>query len=112
MVKISFKGTEGKLTKPSGGYVLVFAISAEGSWLFVIAGNSFYVIHLSFHTWTQKGVGGQLGPDPPGKSQKWLFVSLEILVRSNWNPSGPIASRGRSVQPSVKYVDDFKKGPP
>ena len=38
------------------------------------------------------------------------FFSLEILVRTSLekqlDPLGPIASRGRSERPSVKYVDD------
>ena len=36
---------------------------------------------------------GTGGPDPPGKSQAVMFL-------------GPIASRGRSIRPSVKHVDD------
>ena len=44
------------------------------------------------------------------ENHKLLFVSLEILARTSLkellDPSGPIASRGRSERPYVKYVDD------
>ena len=59
------------------------------------------------------------------ENHKWIIVSLEILVqtplevhleplstdppRDAIGPQGPIASRGRSARPSVKYVDDLKK---
>ena len=47
------------------------------------------------------------GPLFPGKIKVAIF-SLEILIRTphekQLDPSGPIASRGRYVQPSVKYV--------
>ena len=42
---------------------------------------------------------------------KCLYVSLENLGRTTLEkqlePSGPIASRGWSLRPSVKYVDDL-----
>ena len=51
---------------------------------------------------------GTGGPDPDGKSQG---VSLEILVWTTLvkliDLSGPIASRGRSGRPSMKYVDVY-----
>ena len=50
----------------------------------------------------------------PLENHKWPYrVSLEILTRTplekQLDPSGPIASRGRSVYRSVKYVDEQKK---
>ena len=49
---------------------------------------------------------------PSGKSQ----VAIGFLRNSGMDPpqeaigpEGPIASRGRSIRPSVKYVDDSKK---
>ena len=42
-------------------------------------------------------------PLPPLENQKWLYVSLKILVRTS-------PRELRSVRPSVKYVDDFKRG--
>ena len=54
----------------------------------------------------------------PLENHNWLQVSLEILVRTPLEKQldhlGPIASRGRSVRPSVKYVDHKKRlsGPP
>ena len=51
-------------------------------------------------------------PREDGGGGGGLWVSLEILVwtliEKQLDPSGPMASRGRSVQPSVKYVDDQK----
>ena len=45
---------------------------------------------------------------PPLEDHKLLYVSLEILVRTPLEKQlGPIASGGRSVWPSVKYV--FRK---
>ena len=41
----------------------------------------------------------------------WLKVSLEILVRNSLekqlDPWSPIASQGRLVRPSAKYVDNY-----
>ena len=55
---------------------------------------------------------GNRGSGPYLENHKLLFVSLEILARTSpkeqLDPSGPIASRGRSVRPYVNYVDDFK----
>ena len=55
--------------------------------------------------------GGAGGPDPPplGKSQVaicFLRKSGTDPLKKQLDPMGPIASRGRSVRPSVKYVDD------
>ena len=49
------------------------------------------------------------GPDPPppGKSQ----VAIVFLRNTGTDPLGRIASRGRSVCPSVLCVDDLKKEP-
>ena len=60
-----------------------------------------------------------LWTDP--EHHKLLYVSPEILVcpyssilkqldtlEKQLNPSGPIDSHGRSVLPSLKYVDDLK----
>ena len=62
----------------------------------------------------QGGVGGggvTRGPDLPGK----LHVAVGVLINSSTDPLeeqldslSSIASRGRSVPPSVKYADDFK----
>ena len=56
----------------------------------------------------QRGMGGgqAKGPD-----YKMLNVFLEILFRTDSpreaiGPEGPIASRGRSIWPSVKYVQE------
>ena len=49
---------------------------------------------------------------PPGKSQLiigFLRNSGTAPLDNQLDPLGPIDSGGRSVQPSVKYVDDFKK---
>ena len=40
------------------------------------------------------------------ENHKWLYVSLEILVRPPRKMIGPLASRERSVRHSLKYVDD------
>ena len=52
----------------------------------------------------QNITGGQGVQTPPRKSQ----VAIDFLKNSGTDPSrrGPIASRGRSVRPSVKYADD------
>ena len=63
-------------------------------------------------------MGGR-GSAPPLENHKWLFVSLEILVRTPPPPppekqldlSGPIASRGRSIRLSMKNVDDQNRTP-
>ena len=59
--------------------------------------------------------GWVFGPLSPGKIKVAIF-SLEILIRTplekQLDPSGPIVSRGRYVQPSVKYVDDKFSGSP
>ena len=67
------------------------------------------------------GGGGAGVRSPPGKSQVAIF-SLKKLVRNPHEKQldpimGPIASRGSSVRPSVKYVNEKKKkkkksGPP
>ena len=58
----------------------------------------------------QTGGGREFGPPTPGETHKVLYVSLEILVphslEKQLDPWGPIASRGRSVLPSVKYTVD------
>ena len=70
------------------------------------------------------GAGGSPPPPPPTHTHthgihKFLYASLEILVqnplekqldphREAIGPEGPVAPRGRSVQPSVKYVEDNK----
>ena len=51
-----------------------------------------------------------MGPGPiPKKGCESPDVSLGILVRTPFehqlDPSGPIASQGRSIWPSVKYLD-------
>ena len=51
------------------------------------------------------GGGGMWSGPPPLEDHKLLYVSLEILVRTPLEKRlGPIASGGRSVWPSVKYV--------
>ena len=59
---------------------------------------------------TMGGSRGGRGSGPSLENHKLLFVSLEILARTSLkeqlDPLGPIASRGRSVRPYVKYVDD------
>ena len=59
-----------------------------------------------------KGRGSGPSPQPyphPLEIHNLLFVSLEILVRTPLEKRGPIASRERSVRPSMKYVDDYKQ---
>ena len=60
------------------------------------------VLFLLVRGWIERGFGLE--------DHKWLKVSLEILVQTplekQLDPMGPIASRGRFVRPSVKYVDD------
>ena len=66
--------------------------------------------YLRIKTWRiQRGGDGWQGPDPHGKSQ----VASGIFRNTGTDPPreaigtlGPIASRGRSVRPSVKYVAD------
>ena len=69
------------------------------------------------------GTGGPALPPNPGKSQGAKGFLRKSVSTSNWtpwvkgvctmqtplDPRGPIASQGRFVWPSVKYVDDFKK---
>ena len=62
----------------------------------------------------REGVGQWVRTPPPWKTTNgYRPVSLEKLVRTPLDkqlvPSSPIAYRGRSVQPSVKYVADKKK---
>ena len=49
-------------------------------------------------------------PPPTLENQPLALGFSEILVQTTLekqlDPMGPIASRGRSVRPSVKYVDD------
>ena len=56
------------------------------------------------------GGGGGGGLRTPLENHTLLYVSLQILVRTpiekQLDPSGPIASRVRSIRPSVKYVDN------
>ena len=54
------------------------------------------------------GAGGSR-PPPPGKSE----VAKDFLINTGTDPfekqldpMGPIAARGRSVRPSVEYIDD------
>ena len=52
------------------------------------------------------------GPDPPGKSQMaegFLRNFGMDPLENQSDPLGPIASRGRSIWPSVKYFDDLTK---
>ena len=57
--------------------------------------------------------GWGIGPNPLFGNHKLVYVSLEILVwtplEKRFDPLCPIASRGRSIRFSVKYVDDKKK---
>ena len=49
------------------------------------------------------------GSGTPGKSQVaigFLRNSGTDPLKKQLDPSGPIASRGRSIQPHVKYVND------
>ena len=71
----------------------------------------FKKVNLEHLVWIQRRTWGS---GPSGKSQvaimrfpkkNWYGSPL----RSNWTPLVPIASRGRTVWPSVKYVDDFNK---
>ena len=58
-----------------------------------------------------RGRGGTEGPDPPVKSQVaigFLRNSGTDPLREANGPMGPIASRERSVRPSVKYVEMTK----
>ena len=55
-------------------------------------------------------------PDaPPSPDHKLLYISLGIIstgtdpLEKQLDPLGPFAPRGRSVRPSVKYVDYQKK---
>ena len=66
-----------------------------------------YVIN---HVDGSRGVGGDvyMGSGPPWKiTSGYTMVSVEILV---WTPLprqlGPIASRGRFIRPSLKYVNE------
>ena len=56
--------------------------------------------------------GGYKGSESPIENHKLLYVSLKILVQTllqkQLDPLGPIASWERSLQPSVKYVEDCK----
>ena len=54
------------------------------------------------------------GPQSPGKPQVAICVCFlrntgTDPLEKQYDPSGPIASRGRSIPPSVKYVDFFKR---
>ena len=53
---------------------------------------------------------GRQGVGTTQENHRLLYDSLEILVQTSneklLDPSGPIASRGRFVWPSVKYVDN------
>ena len=61
-----------------------------------------------------EGGEGVQTPPPPGKSQVaicFLRNTCTELPRKSIKPKGskgPIASRGRPIRPSVKYVDDKK----
>ena len=54
--------------------------------------------------------GGTCGLDLPFGKSPVAIGFLEVLVQTplekQLDPSGPIASRGRSARPSAKYVDD------
>ena len=61
------------------------------------------------YTWSDPGGGGgggQVVRNPPGKSQ------VDFLKNTGTDPLekllGPIASQGRFVRPSVKYVEEKK----
>ena len=62
-----------------------------------------------------RGWGWDRGSGTPGKSQvaisflRHLDIQLQTPIEKQLDPSGPIASRGRSVRPSVKYVDNLKQ---
>ena len=61
-----------------------------------------YAVSIT-HERIQKGGGQRVKPPPPPPgNHKLLFVSLEILVRT---PPQSNPSRGRSIRPSLKYVD-------
>ena len=53
---------------------------------------------------------GARGPDPQRKSQVAVGflrnTGTDPRLEKQLDPLGPIAFRGRSVRPSVKYVDD------
>ena len=57
--------------------------------------------------------GGQGVRPFPLEYHKLLYVSLEILERTPFqkqlDPLGPVASRGRFVRSSVKYIGDLNK---
>ena len=65
-------------------------------------------------------VGDRGSRPPPLENHKLLYDSLKNsgthLPRQAFGPPpatrGPIAFRGRSVRPSMKYVDDLKKTGP
>ena len=64
----------------------------------------------------ERGGDREYGPPPPLKNHKFLqnvYVSLEILVQTPYekqlDPSGPTASLGSSVRPSVKCWSVTKK---
>ena len=52
---------------------------------------------------------GDRGSGPNLENQKWREVSLELLVWTPLRSNCPITSDERSVRPSLKHVDDFKK---
>ena len=52
------------------------------------------------------GGGGGTGVLTPWKITKVATSLLSTGTEKHWDPLGPIVSRGRSVRPSVKYVDD------
>ena len=68
-------------------------------WLW-IGGRNSLLSKLETHVGIQSG----------GSRWPRILVRLEILVwtpsRSDWSPLGPITSRGRFVQHSVKTIDD------
>ena len=68
-----------------------------------------WIIHNTIRG-SRGGWGWAGGPDPPREKSQ---VTIGILrktgtdhLEKHLDPLSPIASRGRSVQPSVKYVDD------
>ena len=51
-------------------------------------------------------VGSDMGSEPPEKSQEAIgFLGNTGGRTASKNNCGPIASRGRPIWPSVKYVD-------
>ena len=89
--------------------IIVWCIAGECSW------PLFNATSIKKHDETYADPEGRqgTGPPPPLENHKWLYVSLEVLIRSPLKKLletlGPIASRGKVVLPSVKFVVETKK---